>query len=67
MLVGAKVSWHVASHIRQQPLTQGIIEIPSGHLLSTTEARVQGMSTATKACLMMSLRQACFGSLPWLL
>ena len=71
MLVGAKVSWHFASQTRQRPRSQGMIEIPSGSLPSPLQrpqgSRVQGMSTATKARLMMSLRQACLGSLPWIL
>ena len=34
MLVGANVSWDVASHTRHRPCSQGMMEIPSGRLLS---------------------------------
>ena len=59
MLVGVKVSWHVTSHTRQRPCAQGMMEILSGHLPSPLPRpwgfSVQGMSTATKAPLMMSV------------
>ena len=60
MLVGAKVSWHVASHSRHRPCSHGMMEIPSGHLPSHLQrlrgSRVQGMSIAVKARYMISFK-----------
>ena len=50
MLEGAKVSWQVTSHTKDQPFFQGMMGRPSGRLPSDRQrpdgSRVDGTSTA---------------------
>ena len=62
------MSQTVTSHASGWPLSQGVIVVPSGHLLSVREraisSKMEGTFADTKDYLMMEFKDSCRGIRP---